>query len=134
LHGGKSQDQREAAIKSLHDGKKEILVATDVASRGLDIKNVTLVINYDMAKNIEGKQSIFLSLDYTHRIGRTGRAGNEGRALTFLTNNDVEVFYDLKQMLLSSPKSKCPSELLHHEAAKQKNKPLKKSQETIYNE
>lgn len=54
LHGGKSQEQREFALNSVKDGSKQVLVATDVAGRGIDIKNVSLVINYDMAKNIEG--------------------------------------------------------------------------------
>merc|ERR1712071_599667 len=66
LHGGKGQEQREFALSNLKSGAKDILVATDVAGRGIDIKDVSLVINYDMAKTIE---------DYTHRIGRTGRAG-----------------------------------------------------------
>ena len=63
LHGGKGQDAREFALQALKDGSKNILVATDVAGRGIDVKNVSLVLNYDMAKSIE---------DYTHRIGRTG--------------------------------------------------------------
>lgn len=64
LHGGKGQEQREYALASLKGGAKDILVATDVAGRGIDIKDVSMVINYDMAKSIE---------DYTHRIGRTGQ-------------------------------------------------------------
>ncbi|KAL3231882.1 hypothetical protein MRX96_023150 [Rhipicephalus microplus] len=71
LHGGKGQEQREFALASLKGGAKDILVATDVAGRGIDIRNVSMVINYDMAKTIE---------DYTHRIGRTGRAGLHGKA------------------------------------------------------
>lgn len=63
LHGGKGQDAREYSLAALKDGTKDILVATDVAGRGIDIKDVSLVLNYDMAKSIE---------DYTHRIGRTG--------------------------------------------------------------
>ena len=55
LHGGKAQEQREFALNSLKTGAKDILVATDVAGRGIDIKDVSLVINYDMAKNIEGR-------------------------------------------------------------------------------
>ncbi|EGT44397.1 hypothetical protein CAEBREN_05742 [Caenorhabditis brenneri] len=62
LHGGKGQETREYALKSLKDKESDILVATDVAGRGIDIKDVALVLNYDMAKTIE---------DYTHRIGRT---------------------------------------------------------------
>ena len=54
LHGGKGQEQREFALASLKNGSKEILVATDVAGRGIDIKDVSMVINYDMARNIEG--------------------------------------------------------------------------------
>ncbi|KAJ1917418.1 mRNA splicing protein prp28 [Mycoemilia scoparia] len=108
LHGGKNQEQRELALGKLKKGEADILVATDVAGRGIDVKDVSLVINYDMAKNIE---------EYTHRIGRTGRAGKEGTAHTFLTPEDSGVFYDLKKMLMSSPLSRCPPELANHEAA-----------------
>ena len=108
LHGSKSQDQREAALALVKSGKKDILVATDVAGRGIDIKNVSLVLNYDMAKSIE---------DYTHRIGRTGRAGAKGHAITFLSPEDTELYYDLKQLLLKSPVSSVPLELSRHEAA-----------------
>ncbi|KAF3646962.1 hypothetical protein FXO38_18880, partial [Capsicum annuum] len=85
-----------------------VLVATDVASRGIDIPGVAHVINYDMPNNIEA---------YTHRIGRTGRAGKTGVATTFLTMQDTEVFYDLKQMLTQS-NSPVPPELARHEASK----------------
>lgn len=76
LHGGKNQEQREQGIKGFRDGTYNILIATDVAGRGIDVPDVALVINYDMPNNIEA---------YTHRIGRTGRAGKKGTALTFLT-------------------------------------------------
>ena len=76
LHGGKSQDMREAALSQLKAGSKDILVATDVAGRGIDIKDVSHVFNYDMAKTVE---------QYTHRVGRTGRAGKTGIAITLLT-------------------------------------------------
>lgn len=62
------------------------MVATDVASRGLDMPNVKQVINMDMAKNLE---------DYIHRIGRTGRIGQEGRAISFINENDKNVIIDL---------------------------------------
>ena len=107
LHGGKSQDQREMALNSLRRGDKHILVATDVASRGLDVPDVSLVVNYDMAKSIE---------DYTHRIGRTGRAGKSGTALSFLTDTDAPVLFDLKKMLQKSGNA-VPRELATHEAA-----------------
>ena len=58
LHGGKGQEQREFALASLKGGTKDILVATDVAGRGIDIKDVSLVVNYDMAKNIEGSRRL----------------------------------------------------------------------------
>jgi ATP-dependent RNA helicase DBP3 len=78
-HGDKSQHHREASVKAFTDGDALILVATDVASRGLDIKGVELVINYTFPLTIE---------DYVHRIGRTGRAGKTGTAITFFTSLD----------------------------------------------
>ncbi|KAL4529677.1 hypothetical protein Ndes2437B_g08758 [Nannochloris sp. 'desiccata'] len=110
LHGGKSQDQREESIKGFRDDKYNILVATDVAGRGIDVPNVALVINYDMPLTIEA---------YTHRIGRTGRAGKKGDALTFLTMGDTDVFFDLKKFLEES-KAPVPRELANHEASRQK--------------
>ena len=95
----------------MKEGKKEILVATDVASRGIDIQDVSLIVNFDMAKSIE---------DYTHRIGRTGRAGKSGTAITFLTQNDSQTFYDLKQYLIESPVSTCPADLDRHPEAQRK--------------
>eukprot|EP00088_Acartia_fossae_P060299 TRINITY_DN7217_c0_g1_i1.p1 TRINITY_DN7217_c0_g1~~TRINITY_DN7217_c0_g1_i1.p1 ORF type:complete len:363 (+),score=76.16 TRINITY_DN7217_c0_g1_i1:9-1097(+) len=105
LHGGKGQEQRDTALAGLKAGAKDILVATDVAGRGIDIKDVSLVINYDMAKSIEM---------YTHRIGRTGRAGKSGKAITFLTQDDSMLFYELKEMLVASPVSSCPPDLANH--------------------
>ena len=70
------QDQREAGLAGFREEKYNVLVATDVAGRGIDVPDVALVVNYDMPDNIE---------KYTHRIGRTGRAGRKGQAVTFLT-------------------------------------------------
>lgn len=75
IHGNKSQPQRQHALKQFKDDKVQILVATDVAARGLDIPNVTHVINYELPSSYD---------DYVHRIGRTGRAGKKGVALTFV--------------------------------------------------
>lgn len=75
IHGNKTQSQRQRALKSFKDNKTNILVATDVAARGLDIPDVTHVINYDQPQTYD---------DYIHRIGRTGRAGKSGIALTFV--------------------------------------------------
>ncbi|ESW28375.1 hypothetical protein PHAVU_003G281500 [Phaseolus vulgaris] len=108
LHGGKSQEQREISLEGFRTKRYNVLVATDVAGRGIDIPDVAHVINYDMPGNIE---------TYTHRIGRTGRAGKTGVATTFLTLQDSDVFYDLKQMLVQS-NSPVPPELARHEASK----------------
>lgn len=75
IHGNKSQGQRQRTLQSFKQNQIQILLATDVASRGLDIDSVTHVINYDLPENYE---------DYIHRIGRTGRAGKTGTALTFI--------------------------------------------------
>ena len=76
IHGDRSQSQREAALHGFKSGKTRVLVATDVAARGIDIDSVSHVINYDVPVVPE---------DYVHRIGRTGRAGNKGRAITLCT-------------------------------------------------
>ena len=104
LHSGKSQAQREANLAGFKDGSYDILVATDVAGRGLDVDNVTHVINYDMATNIER---------YTHRIGRTGRAGRKGLASTMLTEDDSDMFAELVSYLQST-KADVPRELASH--------------------
>ncbi|KAI9347751.1 P-loop containing nucleoside triphosphate hydrolase protein [Obelidium mucronatum] len=122
LHGGKNQEQRELALAALKTGAKDILIATDVAGRGIDIKNVSLVVNYDMAKSIE---------DYTHRIGRTGRAGQKGCAITFLSMSDSEVFYDLRVMVGKSSISRVPPELLNHEAAQRRVEGAKRGQRAV---
>lgn len=112
LHGSKTQEQREAALASVRSGGTNVLVATDLAGRGIDVPDVSLVVNFNMATNIES---------YTHRIGRTGRAGKSGVAITFLGNEDSENLYDLKQMLMKSSLSRVPEELRKHEHAQQKS-------------
>ncbi|XP_043260405.1 ATP-dependent RNA helicase vasa isoform X2 [Colletes gigas] len=79
IHGDRLQRQREEALADFKSGKMSILVATAVAARGLDIKNVSHVINYDLPKGID---------EYVHRIGRTGRVGNRGRATSFFDPDD----------------------------------------------
>jgi ATP-dependent RNA helicase DDX23/PRP28 len=108
LHGGKSQEQREWAMASFKEGRYDILVATDVAGRGLDVEGVQQVVNFDMPKTIE---------DYTHRIGRTGRAGMKGLAASLVTPEDSDIFYDLCQFLKTSNQI-VPPELANHPAAK----------------
>jgi ATP-dependent RNA helicase DeaD len=83
IHGGMTQAKREISLDSLRDEKIDVLVATDVAARGLDIKNVTQIYNYDVPKT---------SIEYVHRIGRTARAGESGMAVTLLTQRDHDNF------------------------------------------
>eukprot|EP00927_Polykrikos_kofoidii_P027376 TRINITY_DN24109_c0_g1_i1.p1 TRINITY_DN24109_c0_g1~~TRINITY_DN24109_c0_g1_i1.p1 ORF type:complete len:538 (+),score=74.55 TRINITY_DN24109_c0_g1_i1:73-1686(+) len=79
LHGDRTQAEREAALQAFRDGKARVLFATDVAGRGLDVRGVTLVVNFDPPQSAE---------DYVHRIGRTGRAGDTGLAVSLLTWRD----------------------------------------------
>jgi len=90
LHGQMSQAQRLGALSGFKAQECRILVATDVASRGLDIPSVDLVINYDIPKN---------SKDYIHRVGRTARAGRSGRAVTLVTQYDIELFQRIEHFL-----------------------------------
>ncbi|KAI8582175.1 hypothetical protein K450DRAFT_229381 [Umbelopsis ramanniana AG] len=91
IHGSKTQEEREFAIRSFKSYKKDVLVATDVASKGLDFAEIQHVINFDMPKEIE---------DYVHRIGRTGRSGKTGIATTFINQNCSEqIRLDLKHLL-----------------------------------
>ncbi|XP_055919226.1 probable ATP-dependent RNA helicase DDX43 [Eupeodes corollae] len=79
IHGSRDQADREQAIADISSGEVKILIATDVASRGLDIEDITYVVNFDFPRNIE---------EYVHRVGRTGRAGRRGTSLSFLTRSD----------------------------------------------
>lgn len=88
MHGDMSQAQRESVIKKLKAGKVEIVVATDVAARGLDVEQITTVVNYDMPSDTES---------YVHRIGRTGRAGREGRAILFVTPRQQRMLRDIER-------------------------------------
>ena len=91
IHGDKPQIQRQEAIRLFSNGEVPILIATDVASRGLDFPNVSYVFNFDMPKNIE---------DYIHRIGRTGRVGNKGMAISFYNDKNKVIAEDLvKEMI-----------------------------------
>merc|ERR1719329_118877 len=90
IHGDKKQEEREWVLKEFKEGKSPILVATDVASRGLDVKDIKYVINYDFPNQIE---------DYIHRVGRTGRAGASGSAYTFFTQDKFRHAPDLIKVL-----------------------------------
>ncbi|EIN09452.1 DEAD-domain-containing protein [Punctularia strigosozonata HHB-11173 SS5] len=90
IHGDRTQREREMALQTFRTGRTPILVATAVAARGLDIPNVTHVINYDLPTDID---------DYVHRIGRTGRAGNTGVATAFFNYGNKNIVKDLMELL-----------------------------------
>jgi len=90
LQGNLSQNQRQAALTGFRNGSIKILVATDIAARGIDVLSISHVINYDMPKSTD---------DYIHRIGRTGRVNKSGDALTFVTSADADKIRALEQLL-----------------------------------
>jgi len=90
IHGDKKQGARTKALNAFKEGKFRVLVATDIAARGLDIDNLPYVINYDLPKH---------SSEYIHRVGRTGRAGRKGLALSFVSPNDEGMLKNIEQLL-----------------------------------
>jgi ATP-dependent RNA helicase DDX41 len=104
VHGDKDQADRESAIDAFKKGQKDVLVATDVASKGLDFPDIQHVVNYDMPSEIE---------NYVHRIGRTGRCGKTGVATTFINTRftNETILLDLKH-LLKEAKQRVPHFLL----------------------
>lgn len=90
IHGDKSQQDRDWVLRDFKEGKCLALIATDVASRGLDVKDIRCVINFDMPSNIE---------DYIHRIGRTARAGKTGTAVSFFTSGNGKLARPLLEIL-----------------------------------
>lgn len=89
IHGNKSQAARQSALGNFKSGKTQVMVATDIASRGIDINELPLVINYDLPDVPE---------TYVHRIGRTGRAGNTGTALTFCSQEERQLVHDIQKL------------------------------------
>ncbi len=89
IHSNRSQSQRETALRNFKHGKTRILVATDIASRGIDVDEISHVINYDVPQAAE---------DYVHRVGRTGRAGNEGKAITLVTPIEEMAMRDIEKL------------------------------------
>jgi ATP-dependent RNA helicase RhlE len=90
IHGDKTQGEREAALEAFKTGKTTVLVATDVASRGLDIESLPQVINFDIPHSPE---------DYVHRIGRTGRAGLTGEAISLVAPEDMEALGAIEKLI-----------------------------------
>jgi len=101
IHGDKLQSEREWVLEEFRSGKSPIMVATNIAARGLDIKGIKAVINYDFPNDIE---------TYIHRIGRTGRAGSQGTAVTFFTPGDAMKATELVEVL-EEAKQKVPEQL-----------------------
>ncbi len=93
IHSNKSLSQRIRALEGFKSGKFRILVATDIAARGIDVKNIGLVINYDLPDNSE---------DYVHRIGRTGRAGKTGKAISFATPDQKNDIRNIERLIRKS--------------------------------
>jgi ATP-dependent RNA helicase RhlE len=90
LHGNMQQNARQRALDGFRNGQSKIMVATDIAARGIDVTRVSHVINYDMPDTMDA---------YTHRIGRTGRASKTGDAYNFITGKDVSILHSLKRVL-----------------------------------
>ncbi len=90
LQGNLSQNKRQAALDGFRDGSYQVLVATDIAARGIDVSSISHVINYDMPDTADA---------YTHRIGRTGRAAKNGDAFTFITREDEDMVHSIERVL-----------------------------------
>ena len=90
LHSDRTQGQRQRALKGFKSGQFQMMVATDIAARGLDVENISHVINFDMPDTADA---------YIHRIGRTGRAEREGKAFTFITTDDIDLIRKLEKIM-----------------------------------
>lgn len=106
LQGNLTQSRRQAALDGFRDGSVNVLVATDLAARGIDVSNISHVINYDMPDCAES---------YIHRIGRTGRIGNSGEAFTLITNEDLPMVRTLER-LLKAPLERRTLETFNYDA------------------
>jgi ATP-dependent RNA helicase DBP3 len=129
LHGDMSQDQRNRSIEDFKKNNIPMLIATDVAGRGLDVQDVELVVNYTFPLTIE---------DYVHRIGRTGRAGKTGRAVTYFCPNDSTPGVDEKALafdlvkVLADAKQEVPPELKKVADGAGGSKATKKKAHSLY--
>ena len=118
IHSNRSLAQRKEALDGFKSGKYKILVATDIAARGIDVTGIELVINYDLPDDTE---------NYVHRIGRTGRAGHEGRAISFATPEQGKDVKSIEKLIRTAlpivehpefPKEKFIEELKYHHSPK----------------
>ena len=120
IHGDKSQGQRNRALRAFREGKARIMVATDVASRGIDVQDIAHVINYNLPRESE---------NYIHRIGRTGRAGAEGTALSFISPDEYSLWHPIAGILKKSGSQlpDIPAPLAHSDRADNNTKARRKS-------
>jgi ATP-dependent RNA helicase RhlE len=118
IHSDRSQPQREAALRGFRDGKTRVLVATDIAARGLDVDSVSHVINYDVPSAPE---------DYVHRIGRTGRAGNKGQAITIVTPGEETSLRAIERLMGQTVKRIIPEGFGGRNIAPPASKPFARS-------
>merc|ERR1711929_6428 len=88
MHSDLDQDERSLIMQKFRSGSSRVLISTDLLARGIDVQQVSLVINYDLPQNME---------NYLHRIGRSGRFGRKGVAINFVTNNDVRLMKDIER-------------------------------------
>lgn len=126
LQGDLSQRRRQRAIEGFRDGSYQIMVATDIAARGLDVTRISHVINYDVPESAD---------DYIHRIGRTGRAEKYGDAFTFITDDDEIIVDDIEELLAEMPERRyiegfdysVPAPSRHHSSVARKSTSRKRS-------
>ncbi len=123
IHGNLRQSKRDRVINGFRNGKSRILIATDVAARGLDIPLIQHVINYDLPQVPE---------DYIHRIGRTGRAGKEGSALTFLTQNDRSMWNSISRLVDPNFEALKDKHKKHSQSGKKSNRIFNKKRKFKY--
>lgn len=103
MHSDLTQQQRDNVMYDFKAGNIDILVATDIVSRGIDIDNISAVINYDVPHDVE---------DYVHRIGRTARADRDGMAITLINDKDIDKFINIEKFLkYKIEKGELPNEL-----------------------
>merc|ERR1719347_2436805 len=102
IHGGKTQMQRDSVLSRFRSGFTPILIATDVAARGIDVSDIKYVINYEFPRNVE---------DYVHRIGRTGRAGKSGTSYAFFSESNYKLAKPLIE-ILKKAQQEIPDELM----------------------
>lgn len=129
MHSDLDQTKREEVMLDFKSGKINVVVATDIISRGIDIDDIEMVINYDVPREAE---------DYVHRIGRTARANRDGRAITFVSNEDFSRLARIERLLENEvPRAEVPSELgevpTYSSRRKSKRQPAKNKQETTKN-